>query len=100
MNYHMKITEIPEEFMLTPADIRYAKHTQLAELTGFDPSYFSAWSSSRRISEKNLSVIAERLNLTKPQVLEGLELRRQDVAIARRVHDKLDRVIALLGSAA
>lgn len=96
----MKITEIPKELMLTLEDIRYARHTQLAELTGFDASNFAAWSSHRRISEKNLTVIAEKLNMSKLQVLEGLDLRRQDTAISRQVQEKLDRVIALIGSAA
>lgn len=97
----MKISEVEEEIVLTAQDIRFARFIHLAALTGIDPSNFAAWSSGNRgISEKNLEVLSERLSMAKSAVLEGLELRREDTAIARQVHQKFEQLIALMGSAA
>lgn len=81
--------------MLTAEDIRYAKHTQLAALTGIDASNFSAWGSSRGISERNIDRIAEALGMSKLAFMEGLELRRKDAAAARSAQEKLERYIQL-----
>lgn len=94
----MKISDVQEEIMLTSEDIRWARHIHLAALTRLDPSTFVGWSSGNRgISERNLTLIAESLGMEKAAVLEGLELRRQDVAIARAVHHKFEQLIALVG---
>jgi transcriptional regulator with XRE-family HTH domain len=81
---------------LSVQDIRYMRHSQLSRLTGVDPSSFSAWSHNRRISERNLERIAHRLGMTKAELLQGLDLRRQDVAIARAAQAKADQLIAHL----
>ncbi|NJN85568.1 MAG: helix-turn-helix transcriptional regulator [Leptolyngbyaceae cyanobacterium SL_7_1] len=87
--------------MLTIEDLRYAKHTQLAALTGFDPSSFAAWSSNTRgISERNLRRIAKALNMTQLAVMEGLELRRQDAATVRAIQERVDNVIQLFAQTA
>lgn len=88
--------EIPTELILLAEDIRHLRHTQLARLTGIDPSNFSAWSRNRRISERNLERIAQQLGIAKPELLQGIELRRQDAAIAQSAQAKADALIALL----
>jgi transcriptional regulator with XRE-family HTH domain len=87
---------IPDNFTLSVEDIRYMRHSQLAELTGIDPSNFVAWSHRRRISERSLERIAQRLNISKADLLKGIELRRQDAAIARAAQTKTDQLIAFL----
>lgn len=90
--------EIHEPIALTVEDIRHLRHTQLSQLTGIDPSNFSAWSRQRRISERNLERMATQLGLSKSDLLTGIELRRQDAAIARIAQAKAKRLIELLGS--
>jgi hypothetical protein len=63
-------------------------------LTGIHASNFAAWSSTRAISEKNLKIIAQSLGIDKSEALKGLELRRRDVAIAREVQAKFEKLIA------
>lgn len=88
----MKVTE--ESIMLTAEDIRHARNVDLAALTGFDATAFAAWSNNREISGRNLNAIAEALGMAKHEVLEGIELRKQDSATARAVQGKLERLIA------
>ena len=88
----MKATE--EIIVLTAEDIRHARNIDLAQLTGFDPTAFAAWSNSREISGRNLKIIATALGIEKHEVLKGLELRKQDSAIARAVQQKLEALIA------
>lgn len=88
--------KVSKKMAFTSEDIRYLKHIQLAVLTGIDASNFSAWSSYRRISERNLERIAEKLGMSKSELLEGLELRRKDVQMRRKARAKADRLIDLM----
>ncbi|NJO74189.1 MAG: hypothetical protein HC833_10800 [Leptolyngbyaceae cyanobacterium RM1_406_9] len=90
--------EIPDDLTLLAEDIRYLRHTQLSLLTGIDPSNFSAWSNHRRISERSLERVAQMLGMSKLDLLKGLELRRQDAAIARTTQAKANRLIKFLNS--
>ncbi|MCY7273166.1 MAG: hypothetical protein LH702_05340 [Phormidesmis sp. CAN_BIN44] len=80
--------------MLTAHDIRYARTVDLAALTGFDSSNFAAWFNRRGLSERNRAIIAQRLGMDQFEFLKGLELRRQDMAIAREVQAKLEAIIS------
>lgn len=91
----MEVTENIEETMLTAEDIQHARNVDLEALTGFDSTAFAAWSASREISGRNLNIIATALNMEKHEVLRGIELRKQDTAIARAVQQKLERLIAV-----
>lgn len=82
-----------ETDMLTPNDLRHARNVDLANLTGFDSGAIAAWSSTREISGKNLSAMAKALGMEKHEVLQGIELRKQDTAIARDVQRKLEQFI-------
>ncbi|MEP0923476.1 hypothetical protein [Leptolyngbya sp. ST-U4] len=77
---------------LCAEDIRYARAIDLQAITGIDASNFTAWSSRRHISERNLGVIADALGIEKSEVLRGFELRRQDTRMAREVAEKLERL--------
>ncbi len=88
--------EISRSFTLSVEDIRYLRPVQLSLLTGFDPSYFSAWSSRRSISERSLARMAERLGVSKSDLLKSFELRRQDAAIARAAQARANQLIAAL----
>lgn len=90
--------KIPKDFALTIEDIRYVRHVQLEILTGINASNFSAWSSHRRISERNLERIAEGVGMTKSELIQALELRRQDTAIAKLAQHKAEKLIQLLDS--
>lgn len=90
---------IPNDLTLTIDDFRYIRHSQLATLTGIDPSYFSAWSHQRTISERNLERIAQKLGISKTEFLSALELRRQDAATARQAQAKANRLIQFLQQA-
>ncbi|HEY9762379.1 MAG TPA: hypothetical protein V6D07_07625 [Trichocoleus sp.] len=88
--------KLPLELLLTPDDIRYLKPAQLARLTRIDARYFSAWSTSRSISEKSLELIAQALGLTKSEVLQGFDLRREDAALAQAAQVKASKLISYL----
>jgi hypothetical protein len=90
--------EIPDNLTLLAEDIRYLRHVQLSLLTGIDSSNFSAWSNHRRISERSLERVAQRLRISKLDLLKGLELRRQDAAIARAAQAKATHLIKFLNS--
>lgn len=79
---------------LTIEDIRYARHIDLAALTGFGARDFAAWTKSRGLSERSLNVLAEQLGMEKTDLLKGLELRRQDAALARKVQERIKQLIA------
>lgn len=87
---------IPTDLVLSAADIRYLRHSQLARLTGIDASCFSAWSRYRCCSERTLEQISHRLGIPKTDILQGFDLRRQDVATARTAQDKAEQLIAFL----
>ena len=79
--------------MLNADDLRYARATDLQELTGIHASNFAAWTHKRHISEKNLKVIADALGMPKHEVLRGFEMRRKDEVAAREVQAKLEKLI-------
>lgn len=79
---------------LNPEDIRHARPIDLERITGINASSFVSWSMGRGISEKNLTVLSEALGMSKAEVLAGLELRREDAAIARQVAEKIDRLMS------
>jgi transcriptional regulator with XRE-family HTH domain len=87
---------IPPNLVLSADDIRYLRHSQLAQLTGIDASSFSAWSQQRRFSERTLDQLAHLLGTPKTVILEGFDLRRQDVATARLAQHKAEQLIAFL----
>jgi hypothetical protein len=87
---------IPSDLVLSVEDIRHLRHSQLARLTGIDASSFSAWSRYRCFSERSLDQIAHRLSIPKTDILQGFDLRRQDIAIARTAQDKAERLIIFL----
>lgn len=89
---------IPQELQLSAEDIRYLRPIQLSTLTGFHPTYFSAWSSSRHLSERSLGIIASALGVDKAVVLAGFELRRTDVAQAKQVEKKAEQLISYLNA--
>lgn len=88
--------KVPESLALTIEDVRYVKNIQLQNLTGIDASNFSAWSSHRQISERNLERIAARLGMTKGEFIEALDLRRRDTARAKIAEIKADRLTQFL----
>lgn len=87
---------IPIDLTLTIEDIRYLKHSQLAQITGIDASSFSAWSRYRCFSERTLNQIAQCLGMPKTDILQGFDLRRRDMAAARLAQDKAEQLIAFL----
>ena len=74
----------------TAEDLRYAKAIDLERVTGIHSTAFSAWSSDRAISEKNIIVIAKALGISKSEALRGLDLRRQDNKRCRKVAQMLE----------
>lgn len=65
------VMAIPQELQLSAEDIRYLRPIQLSTLTGFHPTYFSAWSLSRHLSEGSSGIIASALGVDKAVVLGG-----------------------------
>ena len=90
--------KVPENLTLSAQDIRYLRPCQLAQLTGIAPGYFSAWSTTRGISERSLERLAHQLGLSKADLLRGFDLRREDQAIARAAQKKANQLIALFTS--
>jgi hypothetical protein len=93
----MSFMRIPRKFLLSAEEIRHVRHTQLSQLTGIRANNFPKWDRGRRISEQTLERLALGLHTSKFEVLEGFELRRQDVAIALAAQAKADQLIILLG---
>lgn len=87
---------IPSDFVLAAEDIRYLRHIQLARLTGIDASSFVAWSGCRRFSERSLEQLEHRLGIPKAEILQGFDLRRQDMTIARAAQQKANALIDYL----
>lgn len=87
---------IPPELLLTDEDIRHLRQVQMAALTGIHPTYFSAWSSYRRISERSLVAIASALGVEPSEILRGFALRRMDIACAKEAQAKADKLITYL----
>ena len=90
------VMTIPAHLLLSAQDIRHLRHIQLARLTGIDASSFSAWSSRRRFSERSLEQLEQRLGIPKSDILQGFDLRRQDMTTARAAQAKADALIAYL----
>lgn len=88
--------KIPHQLTLSVEDIRHIRHSQLALITGIDSSNFSAWSNHRKISERSLERIAQKVGMSKADLLQGLELRRQDAALARAAQVKVSQLIEFL----
>lgn len=88
--------KIPENLVFTTEDLRHLRHIELETLTGINASSFSAWTSTRKISERNLEKIAQKLGMTKSELIEGLDLRREDAAKSKRVRAKADQLIEFL----
>ncbi len=87
---------IPPDLVLTAEDIRYIRNSQLSLLTRIHASNFPKWDQGQALSEKTLERIAVGLRTTKLEVLQGFELRRQDVAIARLAQAKAEQLITFL----
>ncbi|MGF1566868.1 MAG: hypothetical protein ACFCVD_02135 [Nodosilinea sp.] len=87
---------IPSDILLTAEDIRYLRPIQLSALTQIQSDSFSAWSSTRRISEASLTAIANALGIDREEVLRGFDLRRQDSAHAKAAKEKAARLLAYL----
>jgi len=88
--------EIPDELVLTLEEISYLRHSQLAQLTGTPPNYFSAWKWQRGISERKLEEVAQKLNLSASELLQVLEARRRDAEKIRQAQAKADRLIRFM----
>jgi hypothetical protein len=89
--------EIPSDLILAAEDIRYLRHVQLSVLTDIDASNFPAWNQGRKLSERTLERMAQRLSIGKAEILRGFDLRRQDAAIARTAQSKAIQLITYLG---
>jgi len=88
--------EIPEDLALTVEEFSHLRHSQLAQLTGIPPSYFSAWKRQRGISERKLGEIAGKIGLTSSDLLKVLEARRREAEKVREAQAKADRLIRFL----
>ncbi len=94
----MSLDHVPDNLILSAEEFRYLRPCQFSQLTGIAPNNFAAWSNHRQISERSLARIADKLGMTKPELLKAFDLRRQDQATARAAQAKADQLIALFAS--
>ena len=80
--------EIPDTLKLNAEDVRRLSTNRLEALTGLAATNFSSWTHKRGISERNLERIAEKLHISKSELLRGIELRREDAIAARDAETK------------
>jgi len=88
--------DVPPELTLTLEDIPYLRNSQLAQLTGTDPSNFSAWKQRRGISERKLGELSRRIGISKDELLRAFDMIRQETQKAQAVRAKADRLIEFL----
>lgn len=92
----INFVEVPLNLVLSAEEIRHIRYAQFSLLTGISASSFPAWSQGRRLSERTLERIEQRIGTSKVNILHGFELRRQDAAIARAAQAKANRLITFL----
>jgi hypothetical protein len=78
---------------LSSEDLRYLEPSDLESLTGIPASYWRAWGKTRKISERSLAKAAQALSLPMAVVLDGLNLKRTDVAKTRAAREKAARLV-------
>jgi|GEM_PF-1255322 len=88
--------KIPENLVLSGEDILYLSNAYLARLTATDASNFSAWTGNRQISERKLTEIAERLGMSKGDLLAALDAKRQVRLKVQEANAKAQRLIQFL----
>lgn len=90
------MAKIPADLVLSVEDFLYLSNQHLAQLTATDPSNFSAWASHRQISERKLCELAERLGMSKGDILDALDAKRQIRQRAQAANAKAERLIQFL----
>ena len=80
---------------INAADIRLAKPIVLQRLTGIQSANFCHWSQDREMNTKTIRRIAESLNTSPGEIMEGFRLRRIDSIEIRKTEAKLNDLIAI-----
>lgn len=88
--------EIPSDLLLSADDLLYLRHSHLAQLTATDPSYWSAWLRRRQISERKLGELAERLCVSKGELLSVIDAKRAVQQRAQIANAKAERLFQFL----
>jgi hypothetical protein len=75
-------------------DIRYARPTDLATLSGYGANSFTCWFQGKRgITHRTLTQLANALDTDVEVVIEGLRRRQHDAQVRAQVQQKLTQLI-------
>ena len=79
--------------MLKPEHIRFAQTNQLARLLKTSHTKVSQWVHRRSFNDSSLDE-AVKVGVPKEVLVSGIELRRQDAALARSYQQELEEFLA------
>lgn len=78
---------------LTSDDIRYARPTDLAKLSGYDTSTWSEWTNLRPMGEFQEVRVAKELKMSLEEFRKGYKLRQEDAQRSRERKLRFEKLI-------
>ncbi len=78
---------------LTADDIRYARPTDLAKLSGYDTSTWSEWTNLRPMGEFQEVRVAKELKMSLEEFRQGYKLRQEDAQRSRERKLRFEKLI-------
>jgi hypothetical protein len=86
--------EVAENHLaLTAEDIRYARPTDLAKLSGYDTSTWSEWTNLRSMGKFQEARVAKELRMSLEEFRKGYELRQEDAKRSRERKLRIEKLI-------
>lgn len=82
-----------DDLALTADDIRYARPTDLAKLSGYDTSTWSEWTNLRPMGEFQEIRVAKELRMSLEEFRKGYKLRQEDAKRSRERKRRIEKLI-------
>jgi hypothetical protein len=84
---------VKNHLALTANDIRYARPTALAKLSGYNTSTWSEWTNLRPMGEFQEARVAKELGMSLEEFRKGYKLRQEDAKRSREINDRMEKLI-------
>jgi hypothetical protein len=78
---------------LTAEDVRYARPTELAKLSGYSANTWSEWTNLRPMGEFQEVRVAKELRMSLEEFRKGYRLRLEDSKRERERKHRLEKII-------
>jgi hypothetical protein len=82
-----------EDLALTANELRYARPTDLAKLSGYDTSTWSEWTNLRSMGEFQEVRVAKELRMSLEEFRKGYKLRQEDAKRSRETKLRIKDLI-------